>query len=206
MSTTAYIVFGLTIIWYFTFKMKNNLKYILLPLSIVIAMWAYYSFNFLSNKIDRQTVQSLSMDGEYSSNRLGSLLFDSHYIKKHPLVGNGLHEKTRYADHMEVYKMISSGELANTGNGFSESIVKFGFVFWVIFIYFLFAGNKSVRKSDLISFLVLFCVLLNGEMFFNYPLALSIPMVRLATVKSRKNLIISLVSAKKKNKVIVSPL
>jgi hypothetical protein len=206
MSTTAYIVFGLTIIWYFTFKMKNNLKYILLPLSIVIAMWAYYSFNFLSNKIDRQTVQSLSMDGEYSSNRLGSLLFDLHYIKKHPLVGNGLHEKTRYADHMEVYKMISSGELANTGNGFSESIVKFGFVFWVIFIYFLFAGNKSVRKSDLISFLVLFCVLLNGEMFFNYPLALSIPMVRLATVKSRKNLIISLVSAKKKNKVIVSPL
>ena len=77
--------------------------------------------------------------------------------------------------------MISSGEVANTGNGFSESIVKFGFLFWGIFIYFLFTGNKRVRKSDLISFLVLFCVLLNGEMFFNYPLALSIPMMRFAT-------------------------
>ena len=195
MSTTAYVVFGLTMIWYFSFKMKNNLKYILLPLSIVIALWAYYSFDFLSNKIDRQTVQSLSMDGEYSSNRLGSLLFDLHYIKKHPLVGNGLHEKTRYADHMEVYKMISSGDLANTGNGFSESIVKFGFLFWAIFIYFLFTGNKRVQKSDLISFLVLFCVLLNGEMFFNFPLALSIPMMRLATRKTRKNIIISLESA-----------
>lgn len=196
MSTTAYIVFGLTMIWYFSFKMKNNMKFILLPLSIVIALWAYYSFDFLSSKIDRQTIQSMSMDGEYSSNRLGSLLFDLHYIKKHPMVGNGLHERTRYADHMDVYVMISSGEVANTGNGFSESIVKFGFLFWGIFIYFLFTGNKKVQKSDLISFVILFCVLLNGEMFFNYPLALSIPMMRLAKKKKRISLRTILLAAK----------
>ena len=206
MSTTAYIVFGLTLIWYFSFKMKNNLKYILLPLSVGVALWAYYSFDFLSTKIDRQTIQSLSMDGEYSSNRLGSLLFDLHYIQKHPLVGNGLHERTRYADHMYVFEMISSGEVANTGNGFSESIVKFGFLFWGIFIYFLFTGNKKVQKPDLISFVILFCVLLNGEMFFNYPLALSIPMMRLATRKKRKKVIISLMVQKEKNQRMMSHL
>lgn len=180
-STGGYMSFGIIIITYFVISMKSKAKYIFIPLTITGVLYAYYNLTFLSDKFEGQTESALEMEqGEYSSSRMGTLMFDFYYISKHPFVGNGLHERTRLADHPTLAKMLANGDVAAAGNGFSDVIAKWGFIYAFIFAFVFNRTNKNLPIPIKVCFLLLVCLILQGEQFMNFPLFLGIPLIKLS--------------------------
>lgn len=177
-SSAAYIDFGMLLIVYVMFSMKSKAKFFLLPILVLSALYVYNSAEFLSEKISHQNEMASKMTiGEFSSTRAGTIMFDLHYIQKHPLIGNGLHERTRLADHEYIQKMLKSGDVAAMGNGLSDQIAKWGLVYIFVFCLVFFKTNRALPLDKKIYFLALVAVILQGECFLNYPLFLSIPLI-----------------------------
>lgn len=189
-STGAYMSFGVILIVYLAVSMRSKLKYVLLPLMVFLAMFAYWNLDFLSQKVEGQNENTSELAwGEYSSTRSGTLYFDLYYIVKHPFIGNGLHERTRLADHQELAQMLAQGDVAAAGNGFSDAIAKWGLIYCIVYGLIFFRNNKELDTKRKLFFLLLVCVILQGEQFMNYPLFLSIPLLRI--VNERNKLIIN---------------
>lgn len=186
-STGAYMSFGAIIIVYFAVSMRSKWKYVILPIGICVALFAYKNLEFLSDKVEGQNESTQELVwGEYSSTRSGTLYFDLYYIVKHPLVGNGLHERTRYADHPALAKALAEGDVAAAGNGFSDTIVKWGLIFCYVYGLIFFRTNRELDTKRRLFFLLLVCVILQGEQFMNYPLFIGLPFLKI--VNSRKNI------------------
>ena len=183
-STGGYMSFGIIIMTYFAISMKSKAKYIILPLAIIGAIYAYFNLTFLSKKFESQNERASELEwGEYSSTRMGTLMFDLYYISKHPLVGNGLHERTRLADHPILVEMLTSGDVAAAGNGFSDTIAKWGLIYVLVFALIFNKTNKDSALSSRLCFLLLICLILQGEAFMNYPLFLGIPLIKITSKK-----------------------
>lgn len=180
-STTAYMSFGILIGLYLLLQMKGPVKYILIILFSSISIYAYTTLEFLQEKINMQTENSLekTLNEDWSSDRLGSLLFDIYYIEKHPIVGNGLNEKTNWADHMWIWEAIHDGQLSKSGNGLSGWIRQFGFGGILLFSYLFFRRNKLEQKKDVLQTLILLFMLLLGEPLYIYPTFMGIPFLNL---------------------------
>lgn len=186
-STGGYMSFGMIMISYFAVSMRSNLKYIILPVFLVIAQYAYNNLDFLSDKVNHQNEGAEDLAwGEFSSTRMGTLLFDLYYIAKHPLIGNGLHERTRLADHKYLVTMFQTGEEAMGGNGFSDTVAKWGLIFCFIYGLIFFNTNKELDAKRKLFFLLLLCVILQGEPFMNYPFFLGIPFVRIVYEREKE--------------------
>src|SRR5690606_41847384 len=71
-----------------------------LPISVLSFGYAYFNLDFMQKKVDSQIekAEELSED-EISNTRFGALKMDWQYIKSQPLIGNGLHVKTRFRFH-----------------------------------------------------------------------------------------------------------
>lgn len=179
-STGGYMSFGTIIICYFAVSMRSKWKYIILPLFLGIVQYVYINLDFLSDKVNHQNESAEELVwGEFSSTRIGTLYFDLYYIVKHPLIGNGLHERTRLADHQYLVAMFARGEEAMGGNGFSDTVAKWGLIFCFIYGLIFFKTNKELDAKRKLFFLLLLCVILQGEPFMNYPLFLGVPLVRI---------------------------
>lgn len=186
-STGGYMSFGMIMISYFAVSMRSNLKYIILPVFLGIAQYAYNNLDFLSDKVNHQNEEAEDLAwGEFSSTRMGTLLFDLYYIAKHPLIGNGLHERTRLADHKYLTSLFETGEEAMGGNGFSDTVAKWGFIFCFIYGLIFFNTNKELDAKRKLFFLLLLCVILQGEPFMNYPFFLGIPFVRIVYEREKE--------------------
>jgi hypothetical protein len=180
-STGGYVNLGILIIVYILFSMKSRLKYALLPIVIIGGLYVYQGTDFLSKKIERQNEMAMEMKvGEFSSTRAGTVMFDLHYIQKHPLIGNGLHERTRLADHPYLVKMLKNHEVAAMGNGFTDQVAKWGVLYWIIFCFVFCKNNCFLEKKKKVCILLLFALLLQGEPFMNYPLFLAFPLIRVS--------------------------
>ena len=183
-STGAYMSFGTILIVYLAVSMRSKWKYVLLPMCVCAAYFVYNSLDFLSDKVESQNESTQDLVwGEYSSTRSGTLYFDLYYIVKHPFIGNGLHERTRLADHPALAQMLSQGEVAATGNGFSDTVAKWGLFFCVVYGWVFFRTNKELDAKRKLFFLLLICVILQGEAFMNFPLFLGIPLLRIVNDK-----------------------
>lgn len=179
-STGAYMSFGVIMIVYLAVSMRSRWKYILLPLCVWGALVAYNKMEFLSDKVESQNEGAAELSwGEYSSTRMGTLMFDLYYVVKHPLIGNGLHERTRLADHPQLAIMLKNGDEQGAGNGFSDTIAKWGIIFCFVYGWVFFRSNRELDAKRKICFLLLICVILQGEGFMNYPLFLGIPCLRI---------------------------
>ncbi|MEZ7944428.1 MAG: hypothetical protein QMB73_00050, partial [Flavobacteriaceae bacterium] len=92
-STTGYIIILFWFIVMYLTKEKKQIIIWLFGFFIVTILVGYsiYKIPFLRDKITSQTEVALmsSDNNEFNGERLGALLFDLHYIKKHPLIGNG---------------------------------------------------------------------------------------------------------------------
>ena len=138
-----------------------------LPIILTTLFYAYSNLDFMSSKIEEQTERSLEMQGDFSNTRIGSLLFDLHYIKKHPIVGNGLNERTRYADHPFLW-----GNSLGHGNAFSNYAAQMGVVALIVYfvlLYYAF-GNKLIVP-------IIVALLFQGEQLMNFPLFSALPFV-----------------------------
>lgn len=183
-STGAYMSFGVIMIAYLAVSMRSRWKYVLLPLCVWGALAAYDKMEFLSDKVESQNEDAAELSwGEYSSTRMGTLMFDLYYVVKHPLIGNGLHERTRLADHPQLAIMLKNGDEQGAGNGFSDTIAKWGIIFCFVYGWAFFRSNKELDAKRKIFFLLLICVILQGEGFMNYPLFLGLPCLRIINDK-----------------------
>lgn len=178
-STTAYLSMGSFIILYVILKIKSRIKYIFIPLLVAISIYAFNNLTFLSEKISTQTERALAAEGEFDSSRLGTLLFDLHYINKHPIIGNGLNERTRYEDHLYLIQMWADRDIHMAGNGFSDTLARMGLIYCFFFVFFFKKNNMQLTVKEHILFFLLFIMLLQGEPLMNYPLALSLPFIKL---------------------------
>ena len=179
-STGGYMSFGVILVTYLAVSMRSKWKYILFPICLSAAFLIYNNVDFLSDKVESQNESTRDLVwGEYSSTRSGTLYFDLYYIVKHPFIGNGLHERTRLADHHALAQMLSQGEVAAAGNGFSDTIAKWGLIYCFVYGLIFFRNNKELDTKRKLFFLSLVCVILQGEQFMNYPLFLSLPMLRI---------------------------
>lgn len=178
-STTGYIcLFVIIIYYYMTQTKKKFVTYTFyLPLIIGALFYAYNNLDFVGAKLQEQTENSLAQGGDFSNTRLGSLLFDVHYIKKHPLVGNGLNERTRYADHSFLW-----GENLGHGNAFSNYAAQMGVIALIVYFVLLCMafGNKLIVP-------IIVALLFQGEQLMNYPLYPALPFIILPFTKHIHN-------------------
>lgn len=179
-STTGYLVLFVIALYYLLFFVKSNiLKFSFCILLTFTAIVVYESSEFLKEKVEHQSQVSLELDqGEFSNNRFGSLVFDFHYIKKHPIIGNGLHEITRYADNPEIIQFINfGGELVNA-NGFSNSLASLGIPFLIA--YFMLIYHAAKKFNSKVAIIVVITIMLSffSEQWLKYPLFTGIVFLR----------------------------
>ncbi len=171
-STTGYIV--LFIIGIATIYIEYKKKYgaFVLPILITFGLIAYITYQnteFMKDKMDHQVEAASQRDqGEFAPDRMSAFLFDLHYIGKHPLVGNGFHTTTRFADHPSLQK-----ENLGHGNGFSDFLASMGILSFLFYLFFIVRYNKNYP----VIFVICIIVLLQGEPLLNYPLFLCLPFV-----------------------------
>lgn len=179
-STGAYISFGVTLFFYLFFSFQSKWKYVFLPIVVVGSFFVYQNTEFLQEKVELQNSKTSEMKiGDYSASRSGTIIFDLHYIKKHPFIGNGLHERTRFKDHPLIAQQLRSGDLAAAGNGLSDQLAKWGFVYFIVLFGAFLSVNRNLEYKEKISILFLFVLLLQGECFLNYPLFQVFPLIHL---------------------------
>lgn len=180
-STTGYIV--LFILGIATIYMEYKKKYgpFVLPILFTFGLIAYIIYentDFMKEKMDQQVAAASQRDqGEFAPDRMSALLFDLHYIGKHPLIGNGFHVSTRFADHPALQK-----EVLGHGNGFSDFLASMGILSFLFYLYFIARYNKNHPAIFIIGILFL----LQGEPLLNYPLFLSLPFVFIYDENNRR--------------------
>jgi hypothetical protein len=175
-STTGYLVGFVILFSLFIYGKRNVIfKIIVLPIIIISSIYVFQTTDFLNEKVGDQFEASQTQRvGEFSNTRFGSIIFDWHYIQKHPLIGNGIDEKTRYSDHKYLF-IGEQGDIIGSGNGFTGALAAMG-VFYILF-YFYFLWKATVVNSVFFAFLILLVVFLNlqGEQWLNFPLYLGLP-------------------------------
>jgi hypothetical protein len=171
MSTTGYIVFFFLAMVNLWNMFSWGKALLILPFIIFFSIASYIIFmksNFLEEKVKEQYDETLDLNGEFSPTRFGALMFDIYYIKKHPLIGNGLHEKTRYADHPYLF-----GQELRHSNGFSNFLASMGFLSLWFYSYYILKFKSRFKWIFLITTLLI----MQGEPLMNYPLFLTIPFI-----------------------------
>src|SRR5690606_14750667 len=113
-------------------------------------------------------------EDDFRNSRLGAMLFDLHYINKHPIIGNGFHISTRYEDYPYLLLIMNEGEDLGHGNGFSNYLASMGIPFMIGYLCLIFASMVKVDKK--FAFLIVSIVFLNlqGEQWLNFPLFLGL--------------------------------
>jgi len=170
-STTGYITFFITSIYYILFFVKNPLiKVAIIPAIFAISILAYKNADFLQEKIkDQSEKTSILGRGEFSNSRFGSFVFDLHYIKKHPLIGNGFSDITRYADHPFLIGMH-----LGHANGFSNYMACLGIPFMFFYLLLTFQALYKIERRQAFLVCLIIVLTLFGEQWLNFPLYLGI--------------------------------
>jgi len=172
LSTSGYIIFFLIAIYYLLFFVKDKtIAFTLLPVLFVIGIVVYTNASFLQEKVEYQGSGTLTQNQrEFSNTRFGSFIFDLHYIKKHPIVGNGFDETTRYADDPDLIELIKAGINLANANGFSNYIACLGIPFMLVYLLLSFKAISEIDNK--VAIITLFVILLSlfNEQWLNFPL------------------------------------
>jgi hypothetical protein len=127
--------------------------------------------SFVGTKIAHQLAEARLLDAAdlgLQNSRFASAMLDFTYMRESPVLGNGLHELTRYRYH-------SSYMIGGHGNGLTDFIAKFGALGFLTFIWcayrgFLVTGQQGPARSALI--IVAVMLTLTGEQMLNHPMFL----------------------------------
>jgi hypothetical protein len=180
-STTGYIVFLIyigTILLRPTSVKSLLFSFPVLVLVVVSSFIGFTKLEFLGGKIESQAVGAQEANGEFGNSRFQSLVFDTHYIIKHPLIGNGLHQKTRYADHPWLHDQV-----LGHGNGFSNFLASFGVPMFFVMGYLIVRYARTHGTTTL----AIIVLMLQGEQLMNYPLFLALPLWFVYDYKYRRS-------------------
>ena len=177
-STTAYILLGFLALYIVLSKSKNIFLKISLAVAVVFgSIYMYNTTDFLGEKINHEIEYIES--GNIAVGRIGSAAIDLHYIKKHPIIGNSLHNATRYSEHLWFDRIRSFS------NGFTDIIAKMGIVFMLTYVIIIYKRWHNKRLAKLFT-IIMTVLLLQGECYFNYPLFFALPFIIFETDKQNK--------------------
>ena len=162
-STTGYVVLSIIVIFYLLKKRKGPGSILLAIFAVGAMAFAFFRLDFLSEKIIAEYAVLEYQDWDtVNLSRFGSVLFDWQYIVKHPIVGNGLADITRFSMHIGF-----SDRLGGFGNGFTGAVHMLGIPFMIVYLFVIY-NNKTITHKWMA--LLLIVLLLNGEYYLNYPL------------------------------------
>ncbi len=173
LSTTGY--FALYIVCFALFISKTNIKNMFLMvcagiLGIVIMFYVFQNVTFMSEKLVTQIEMVDNEAYGWEMTRLGTLVHDYSDIKRRWLLGWGSNLEFRYGAYQEEIYL-------RKGNGFSDFWVKNGTIGLFIYMYGLWLyAMPMCNRNKLFSalFVLTVLVLLQGEMFLNYPIFMAI--------------------------------
>ncbi len=138
----------------------------------LLVMWN--RVDFLGPKIRRQYEQAVSQSSaRWYMTRFGTVILDWEYIRRRPLTGWGLHDRTRWALDGGVYHDRGAG----MGNDLSGFTARFGALGMLTFLGLTFLGfQKLTGGTRSVSFAAAGTILLilNGEAFLEHPAFLSL--------------------------------
>lgn len=177
-STTGYLLIFLIVLYYLISKSKHKIvSYLFIPLIFGSSYFIYTEVEFLQSKIEEQFEVSQDRDikNEFYSDRGSAFLFDLYYIEKHPIIGNGMHSKTRYSDHQFLLKDEDT-QLFGHGNGFSNFLASMGIPLF-LFYFFLYYKRNPFSSMDKMFSILIITGLLQSEQYLNFPLFLILPFV-----------------------------
>lgn len=179
-STTGYLVGFIIAIFYLLINKNILVSLFLVPAVIFLGIFVYQNTDFLESKIEHQFEKSSDQSvGEFSNTRFGSIIFDWHYIKKHPIIGNGLHKETRYADHQFLFSNLEE-DVVGSGNAFSHYLASMGIIFIGGYFFFLWKSTQVSGIRYSILFILIIFLNLQGEQWLNFPLYLGLPFLIVA--------------------------
>lgn len=182
MSTTAYLSIGIYLV-YLAFKSK--LRIFLAPAFIFLSMIVFFEVSFMRDKLIYEIDRVTALEGDYHGQRFAALIFDLHYIFKHPLIGNGFLDTTRFMDHPDVLMKLRNQTIDGHGNGLSNFIASMGLVSFIVYIGLIAKKNQKVlSRKDLCFYIGMIVLILNGEQFLYYPIFLGLPFLSLKPLNS----------------------
>ncbi|MDP3844800.1 MAG: hypothetical protein Q8Q81_19905 [Oxalobacteraceae bacterium] len=181
-STTGYLLLPIALIPHMNFELTKNSKMLgfrMLMVASVILVGIIFSprllqLDFIGEKISNQYEEAVNKQQGWEINRFGNFIFDLQYIKERPLFGWGINEKTRYALH-------GGKAVIGQGNGFTDGIIKFGFIgfgLYVISLFFSFRRFYSGNLKNIFISLLVIMLALNAEIFLNFPIFLGLIALR----------------------------
>lgn len=164
-STQGYLL--IFVYMFYVLLMTRLRKYLLLLMPVVVCGVMFVSsLDFMGEKIKTQlnATEDVDINGErVDHGRFTSMVFDKYYIEKHPIVGNGLNARTRYADHLYM-----GDNLIGFGNGLTGFMACMGIPFVLFFLYCVYK-NFGYSKFGKYMIPIMLALLLNGEQYQNYP-------------------------------------
>jgi hypothetical protein len=178
MSTTGYVVFAVLVLLVIVKNIQNVFfKFVLAFSMAAIFMWAYNTLDFLGEKVEKQYDDALELGrGEVSWSRMGALQIDLENVKRHPIIGNGFLQDSRYG--------ILGDKMRGAGNGFTGALNSMGIPFIIFYFFLLFKNAPAVTRYESMIVPIIILLLLNGEAFLNHPLFWSLIFVKYPDLSS----------------------
>ena len=163
-STTAYLVaflYGILILM--SSKIKVVYKVILVLIASIGVVVAYFSLDFLGNKIQDELNRTERTGTEKANwSRTGAMIIEISNIARHPFTGNGFLLESRYK---------GLGEQMNgAGNGFTGMINMLGLPMALAYFIGVTYSWHNTRRAYRLIVVIILITLLFGEYFLNYPL------------------------------------
>ncbi|MCK4983258.1 MAG: O-antigen ligase family protein [Victivallaceae bacterium] len=174
MSTTGYISLVVIILYMLWGRISiRNFIFVFIGMAILFfgAILSFQKLDFLQEKITIQWNNTIDHKHGWQITRIGSLYHDYEYWRDKPLLGWGSNLELRYGSKYDF------GDYAGKGNGFADFAVKNGILGIIILLFSIFAlGRKLNGESKILALMFSLAVVinLNGEMFLNYPIYLSL--------------------------------
>lgn len=171
-STTGYLTFAAFL--FLTLLLNGKISLVMKGIAIT-AMLAVFTFawsqDFIGEKImeEYESAQNIQ-NGEIAWSRMGSMMIDIQNIKRHPIIGNGFMDESRYG--------ILGEYMRGAGNGLTGAINMFGIPFILLYFIGMFRNLSYIPKANRLVFLFAIILILNGEYMLNYPLFWSLLFIK----------------------------
>ncbi len=173
MSTAGYALLPLCLLFHLKgthLAIRQVPKVFVIATGLILFFIIVSQLSFGGKEILRERDRVANRAVGWELTRLGSLVSDIEYIKRHPFLGWGPNFETRW--------MMHGGRKPGPfGNGLSDFTAKFGFIGLLTALTCIFTGmyhlsNGNWRISALFVFFVI--MVLNGEYLFDYPVYLGL--------------------------------
>lgn len=172
-STTGYITFAAFLFLMILLNGKINIFVKGVLITAIIGAFSYmWSQDFMGEKIEAEYKEMQSIQkGDVSWNRMGAMMIDIENISRHPVIGNGFMDASRYG--------ILGEYMRGVGNGFTGAINMFGIPFILLYFISLFGNLSHIPKASRLVFIFAIILILNGEYMLNYPFFWSLLFIKI---------------------------